>query len=136
MGSGLDDDTETSVLLRRLDWTVDRDECIQTVGLVNSSTIMRPLPASVFNVIAVGRTDGIHSRGCSAVDDLYTAGRTRPDLVAPMTYTSSTTPIVGAATALLIQTAHGDPSLSTDPLQTLVTSRTETVIDNAERADC
>ncbi|WP_319526480.1 hypothetical protein [uncultured Desulfosarcina sp.] len=135
VGNGLDDDDETSVLLRRLDWAVDRDETIQTVGLTNSSTSTRPLLSSAFNVIAVGRTDGSHSRGCSAVDGLYTADRTRPDLVAPMTATSSSTPVVGAAAALLIQVGHDDPTLSTDPVETSVTSRSGTMIYNAERAE-
>ncbi len=135
VGSGLDNDTETSNLLRRLDWAVDRDEYIQTVGLTNSSASRKPLLSSAFNVIAVGRTDGSHSRGCSAVDDLYTANRTRPDLVAPLTYTSSSTPVVGSAALLLMQLGHDTFSLSTDLVQTSITSRTGNTIYNAERAE-
>ncbi|BBO86518.1 hypothetical protein DSCO28_70840 [Desulfosarcina ovata subsp. sediminis] len=135
VGSGLDDDAETSALLRRLDWAVDRDEFVQTVGLTNSSSTTRPLLSSAFNVIAVGRTDGSHSRGCSAVDELYTADRTRPDLVAPRTTTSAATPVAGSAVALLIQAGHDGPTLSTDPVQTSVSNRAGTTIYNAERAE-
>ena len=128
-------DTYNAEVLRRLDWAVERDEFIQTAGLTNSASSTRPLLASAFNVIAVGRTDGSHSRGCSAVDDLYTTDRTRPDLVVPQSATSYAASVVGAAAALLIQAGHDDPSLSTDPVQTSVTSRSGTVIYNAERAE-
>ena len=111
------------------------DEYIQTVGLTNSSSTTRPLLSSAFNVIAVGRTDGSHSRGCSAVDSLYTADRIRPDLVTPLGATSYATPVVGAAAALLIQTGHHNPALSTDSVQTSVTTRAGATIYNAERAE-
>ncbi len=126
---------ETSHLLRRLDWAVDRDEYIQTVGLTNSPTSNRPLLSAAFNVISVGRTDGSHSRGSTHVDHLYSVYRTRPDLVAPMNYTSSSTPVVGGAALLLIQLGHEAPFLSTDPVQTSITSRAGETIYNAERAE-
>ena len=126
---------ETSDVLRRLDWVVDRDEFVQTVGLTNSASTAKPLLASAFNVIAVGRTDGSHSRGTAAVDSLYVGGRTRPDVVAPLTRTSYTTSVGGGAAALLIQTGHGDPTLSTDPLETFVFNRSGQLVYNAERAE-
>jgi len=126
---------ETSDVLRRLDWVVDRDEFVQTVGLTNSASTAKPLLASAFNVIAVGRTDGSHSRGTAAVDSLYVGGRTRPDIVAPLTRTSYTAPVGGGAAALLIQAGHGDPSLSTDPVETYATNRYGQVVYNAERAE-
>jgi hypothetical protein len=131
----MDTDAQDAEVLRRLDWAVDRDEFLQTVGLTNSASSSRPLLASAFNVIAVGRTDGSHSRGSAAVDDIYTGGRNRPDLVVPVTTTSSATPIVGAAAALLIQAGHDNPSLSTDPVQSYTIGRAGTVIYNAERAE-
>jgi hypothetical protein len=79
----------TSEILRRLDWAVHRDEYIQTVGITNSSSSTRPLLASAFNVITVGKTDGSHSRLTAEVDDIYAGGRNLPDLVAPVTSTSS-----------------------------------------------
>jgi hypothetical protein len=131
----METDAQNTELLRLLDWVVDRDQFVQSVGLTNSSSSTRPLLASAFNVIAVGRTDGGHSRGTAAVDDMYTGGRARPDLVAPVTSTSAATPIVGAAAALLIQTGHEDPTLSTDPVQSSTISRSGATIYNAERAE-
>lgn len=122
-------------VLRRLDWAVDRDEYLQTVGLTNSAASTRPLLASAFNVMAVGRTDGSHSRGSAGVDVIYTAGRVRPDLVAPMTTTSAAAPVVGSAAALLMQAGHDQPALSTDPVETSTTSRSGLTIYNAERAE-
>ena len=52
-------------------------------------------------------------KGTAAVDNVYTADRIRPDIVAPAAATSSTTPIVASATTLLVETGHSNPGLST-----------------------
>ena len=135
VGGALDTPEETSEVLRRLDWAVDRDEYIQTVGLTNNPNLTRPLLAAAFNVISAGRADGSHSWGCSAVDEIYTADRVRPDLVVPRTTTSAATPIVAAAAALLAQAGHDDPLLSTDPVETYITNRSGAIVYNAERAE-
>lgn len=93
--------------LRRLDWQIATDEAIHVVGM-NNGTSNRPLLGSAFNVISVGRTDGNHAKGSFALDNVYTAGRTRPDIVVPQTTTSNATPIVAATAALLIEQAHKD----------------------------
>lgn len=83
-------------------------------------------------MIAVGRTDGGHDYGSDAVDSVYVAGRTRPDLVAPQTTTSVATPIVSAAAALLVETGHnGVSSLSNDSTDVSDVGQ----IYNAERAE-
>jgi hypothetical protein len=104
IGNG-DSSTETGRILRQVDRQVERNEFIQVVGMANSSS-NSPLLGSAYNVIAVGRTDGGHDFGSDAVDSVYVAGRTRPDLVAPETTTSGATPIVSAAAALLVETGH------------------------------
>lgn len=96
---------DTGNILRLVDRQVARNEYIQVVGM-NNGISNRPLLGSAYNVIAVGRTDGGQDRGSDAVDSVYIAGRTRPDIVAPQTTTSSATPIVSAAAALLIETGH------------------------------
>ncbi|MCQ8129087.1 hypothetical protein [Methylomonas rivi] len=99
--------TDTGNILRLVDRQVQRNEFIQIVGMANgSSNSNSALLGSAYNVIAVGRTDGKQDRGSDAVDSVYNAGRTRPDLVAPETTTSAATPLVSAAAALLIETAH------------------------------
>jgi hypothetical protein len=124
--------------LRRLDWVIQRDEFTTVVGLANGGSNL-PLMASTFNAIAVGRTDAGHAMGTPLVglttyDTVYVAGRAKPDVVAPAVSTSLATPIVSAAAALLIETAHANPGLSTDPVTQSTTSRAGAVIYNAERA--
>ncbi len=97
--------TDNSLLLRLVDRQVQRNEFIQVVGMANSPSI-NPLLSSAYNVIAVGRTDGGQDFGSDAIDSVYVAGRTRPDVVAPETTTSAATPIVSAAAALLVETGH------------------------------
>jgi hypothetical protein len=123
-------------ILRRLDWVVETDEFIQVVGMSNSvSNNPPPLLGSAFNVMAVGRTDGAAGQNTANMDDIYTAGRAAPHVVAPLNYTSSSTPVVAAATALLVETGHNNPGLSTDPITTSTVNRSNETIYNAERSE-
>ena len=100
------DTNDNSVrVLKRVDWVVEEDEFIQVIAMNNGSS-NSPLLGSAFNSIAVGRTDSNHAQGSIALDPVYSAGRTRPDVVAPVSATSSATPIVSAAAAMLIEQAH------------------------------
>ncbi|AMK78096.1 MULTISPECIES: PEP-CTERM domain protein [Methylomonas] len=111
IGKG-DSVAETAMILRLVDRQVQRNQFIQVVGM-NNGLSDAPLLGSAYNAIAVGRTDGKQDRGADAVDSVYVAGRTRPDIVAPQTTTSAATPIVAAAAALLVETGHkGGSSLS------------------------
>jgi hypothetical protein len=84
---------------------VDTYESIQVVAVNNGSTNYSLL-GSAFNAITVGRSDGVHAQGSVALDSLYTAGRTVPDLVAPRSTTSGATPVVASTSALLVQVGH------------------------------
>lgn len=109
-------------ILRRLDWVVERDEFIQLAGVRNNTGANRNLLSGAYNVLAVGRTDGLHGTGSSQLDNtaypndtpatVYVAGRTRPEIVAPRGTTSAATPVVAAAAALLVETAQANPGLS------------------------
>ena len=129
------DTSADSDLLRRVDWLVDRDEFIQVVGQTNNAVTNKALLGSAFNVIAVGKTDGVNGRGTATVDTTYTAGRTRPHLVAPFTTSSSATPVVAAAVATLTDLGHNNTSLSTDPAVTWTINRNNMTIYNAERSE-
>ena len=129
------DPVDDSEILRRLDWVIETDEFINTVGIKNGTGSNQNLLSAAYNAIAVGRTDGLHGTGTSAIDADYTAGRVRPELVAPFTVTSSAAPVVGAAAALLVQTGRDNPGLSTDPQTITTTNRSGTTIYNAERAE-
>jgi len=117
-------------ILSRIDWLTNRDELISVVAMNNGSNNW-PLLGSAFNVIAVGRTDGNHATGSVAIDSLYSAGRTRPDIVAPRSSTSAATPTVASAVALLVDQGHNNPALS----QGSTTNRNGDVIYNAERSE-
>jgi hypothetical protein len=114
VGGGTDGSSDGTIL-RVVDRQVALNNYIQVVGLTNGPG-NSPLLGSGYNVISVGRTDGVNQQGSVPVsgDALYGAGRTVPTLVAPQSLTSTATPVVSAAAALLVQTGHqGGLSLST-----------------------
>jgi hypothetical protein len=94
---------DTGIILRLVDRETQLDQLIQVVGMPYDSS---PLLASAYNVISVGETAGLNSYGTQAVDSVYVAGRSAPDIVAPMSTTSDATPVVAAAAALLVGVAH------------------------------
>jgi hypothetical protein len=99
-------------VLQREDWIVERDDFIQVVGVNNGEVNTNPIMSNAFNVIAVGRTDGQHAINTLPLGGIYTGYRTRPEIVAPMQVTSFSTPVVAAASALLVDLGHTAPSLS------------------------
>lgn len=128
-------DAENSSLLRRMDWVIETDEFIQAVGTKNGTGANLNILSGAYNVIAVGRTDGLHGTGTSALDSDYTSGRTKPEIVAPKTTTSSATPIISATVAVLVETGHSNLGLSTDLDVTSITNREGDTIYNAERSE-
>jgi hypothetical protein len=126
-----------SEILRRLDWVINRDEFIHLTAMNNGGgAAAEPLLGSSFNGIAVGLSSGASKHGSYALDSPYVAGRTRPDLVAPMSATSSATPVAASASALLVEVGHaGGTTLSTDPAVKSTTNRNGDTIYNAERSE-
>jgi autotransporter-associated beta strand protein len=99
--------------LRRLDYTIERDNTIVVVGVSNNdfgSTDVPALLASSYNSIAVGMSGGGSSIGPTKYAEGI--GRSKPDLVAPGDRTSYATPLVAGAAALLLQTANGNSAWS------------------------
>ena len=107
-----------SELLRRLDWSVNADRSLHVVGISNGED-SPALLGNAFNVIPVGRSDGHHGTSTVAVDSVYREGRSLPLLVAPFETASSATPVVAAAAALLVQSAHRYPTFSQSSVRTL-----------------
>ncbi len=96
--------------LRRLDYTIDRDNLVAVVAVNNGAGSAIPgMLAASYNSIAVGASDGQSSTGPvpSGVDG---PGRSKPDLVAPQNETSYATPEVSAAAAMLVQVARSNPA--------------------------
>jgi hypothetical protein len=123
-------------VLRRVDWLVETDEYIQVVGLGNGAgTSSVVLLGSAYNVIAAGRTDGQTRVGSVAVDETYTAGRTRPDLVDPSGYTSTAAPRIASAVAMLVQAGQDNAAWSSDSVTTSMTNRAGVLVRNAGRSE-
>lgn len=107
VGGGNDGQSDGNIL-RLVDRQVALNEFIQVAGLGASGGNSPLLGGSAYNVIAVGRTDGLHQQGSVPVtgDALYGGGRTTPAVVTPMISTSGAAPLVSAAAALLVQQGH------------------------------
>lgn len=97
-------------VLRRLDYVVNRDGVVAVAGVNNgSNTAIPQILGNAYNVIAVGRSDGLSSAGPSTVDGV---GRSKPDIVAPGYNASVSTAWVSAAAALLLESAAGNAAAS------------------------
>lgn len=134
VGDALDSPANADIL-RRVDWIVETDEFIQFVGVKNSSSPNSPLLGNAYNVVAVGKSDGVNGYGTSPIDSDYVAGRSRPEIVAPQTTSSAATPVVAASAALLLEFGHKNPLLSTDSSEISTANRYGDTIYNAERSE-
>ncbi|MEO8223779.1 MAG: hypothetical protein ABI661_03165, partial [Gammaproteobacteria bacterium] len=119
--------------LRRVDWLVERDDYLQVVAY--AAVGPAPLLSSAFNVISADWTGALPTIGSAAVDAIYTAGRTRPDVVAPIDSPSQATPIVASAAALLVGVGQSSSALSTDLSAISTTNRNGDTIYNASRSE-
>ena len=92
--------------VRRMDYIMYRDGVLAVNGENNGSGSIRyPMMGDCFNGLSVGRLDLQHSAGVTASAS-DTPGRMKPEIIAPGSGTSYSTPTVGAAAALLFQQAQ------------------------------
>jgi len=126
---------EEAEILRRSDWVVDTDEMVMCVGIKNSVTQNASLLSGAFNVIAVGKSDGINGYGTNQLDADYVSGRVRPEIVVPLSTSSSATGLTSSAVSLLIETSQANPGLANDPIETSTTNRNGDTIYNTERSE-
>ncbi len=101
--------------LRRFDFEITRDNVLAVCATNNGAG--SPASALVgygYNAMTVGLANGNH---CNATTPpgLDGQGRRKPEIVAPSGFTSFSTPIIGAAAALLFQTTDLDPGLAANP---------------------
>lgn len=135
VGTGLND-PETSMFspeltaswLRHNDWFTDVDELIQLFGTANGGS-GQVLFATCFNGIVAGITQGTSANQVVAVEGNYVAGRAAIHLVTPTANSSSSTPTVASAAALLVDAASSNPSWS----ESSTTNRNGELIYNAEQ---
>jgi hypothetical protein len=90
---------------------------------------------SAFNAIEIGRGVGEDGFGTVAVDSLYAAGRTCPQLIAPRKNPSSACPVVASGVAILVELGHSNPGLSADPVFQKTINRNGDMLYNAERSE-
>ena len=111
--------TESQALdvLRRLDFAINQTEMTTVVGTSNSGSLPELMVQS-YNSITVGRSDGVHGAGTTSA--FYGAGRTKPDIVAPEGATSTATPIVASAAALLHEAGAGTNATRTEPMKAIL----------------
>lgn len=95
--------------LRRLDYAIHRDGFLCVAGVGNGASFddTPPVPAylaSAYNVLSVGLSSGVHSTG-GVPAGLDGPGRQKPEIVAPLDYTSYSTALVSSAAVLLREKA-------------------------------
>ena len=110
----------SNIILRRADFAIARDDLLMMSGVNNGAGGNVPLMSHTFNGLAVGKLNGAHQSG-STLTGIDSPGRLKPDIVAPGNATSWSTPVVGAAAAMMIETARTVPIGGINP--------------NAERSD-
>ncbi len=99
-------------VLRRFDYSIQRDGFVAIVGLNNGSA--NPLPelmSQSYNSISIGVPNGNHSAGLTTND---VAGRIKPEIVVSSAYgdtVSYACGVVSGAAALLLQKADATPTL-------------------------
>lgn len=94
----------------RLDYAIHRDGFVCVVGVNNGASASLPtLLCQAYNTLSVGLTHGGHSAGLTT---LTTAGRMKPEIVAPDTYTSFATPMVAGTAGMLYAKLKSDHSLA------------------------
>ncbi len=119
------DDAAVVDLMQRFDFLINRDNSVMVGGVNNGSGNNTPeLWAPSMNSIAVGRSDGNHSRG---VTNAYQPGRFKPDIVAPgfnpingSQGTSFATPKVSGAAAILLEQGRGTNATQNEVIRALL----------------
>lgn len=101
-------------LLRRFDFAIRRDGFLAVTGVNNGDSTVPALVASAYNNLAVGLSSGGHSTG-GVPAWLDGPGRQKPEITAPLDYTSFSTALVSSAGALLRQAANSQGARATRP---------------------
>ena len=111
--------TVNNEILRRADFVALSNQVLMVVG-VNNTPPNQSLMSHMYNGLSVGTSNGGHLSD-STLAGIDGPGRQKPEIVGPNSLTSFSAPVVGAAAALMIETARSLPGLVGNP--------------NAERAD-
>ena len=108
--SYIGDTTVNETLLRRIDFAANAYHTLYVVGVNNGSSSDTPaLWAAMYHGISVGLVSGDHGANDQTADG---GPRMKPEIVAPSSFTSFSTPVVSSCAALLQETVATDPGLS------------------------
>jgi hypothetical protein len=109
-------------LLQRLDFAINESEMTTVVGTANgnSGTALPALLVHGYNSITVGVTDGTHASSANNSTYLYGNGRIKPEIVAPHSLTSFSTPMVSSAAAMLHEAGAGTDAVRSEPLKAIL----------------
>ena len=107
--------------LRRFDYAINVNNITALVGLNSSLSPLPHLLSHSYNSIAIGRSDGIHSSGLTTLVN-FGEGRSKPDLVAPATSTSSATSMTSSVAAFLhsADTVQGTDAANTETMKAIL----------------
>lgn len=111
-------EAENRDVLQRFDYLIDTYYLTAVVGLNNNTNPLPQLLSHSYNAIAVGRTDGKHSRG--PTQSFYGPGRIKPDLVAPKGSTSEATAVVSSAATMLHEAVVGTDGANSEVMKALL----------------
>jgi hypothetical protein len=111
IGTGFADGTDINSAVAaynvRVDYMANNYGTVVVAGVNNGySTTLPYLLCQGYNLISVGLTNGQHSAGLTAYDG---TGRIKPDIVAPDSVTSFSTPQVSSAAGLLAEKLTATP---------------------------
>lgn len=103
--------------LMRVDHMIHRDDVLVIAGTSNSGATVPDLLGHGYNAMIVGRSSGVHGAGTTTFNG---PGRTRPDIVAPGASTSTATPMVSSAAALIHQAVAGTDGLRSETMRAIL----------------
>jgi hypothetical protein len=107
--------SSANIYLRKLDFAIETQGLLVAAGVNNGpGTLDVPLLSHGFNGLAVGRSDGQHRAG-PTLSGFDRPGRMKPEIVAPASATSFSTPLVSGGASLLVETARTWPTLASNP---------------------
>lgn len=104
------------VFLQRLDFLINESDTTTVVGSGNGGAIP-PGWAPSYNAITVGLSRGTHGDGLTTT---YGAGRVAINVVAPEPLTSSSTPVVAGAVAILQDAADGSDAARSEVIRATI----------------
>jgi hypothetical protein len=119
----LGNDSQDLAAIRRFDYLIETTELTGVVGANNNNNpaalLAHPhVMVHSYNSIVVGRPDGSHSRGQTT--SFYGAGRFKPDIVAPGSFTSIATARVSSAATLLHETGVGTDAVRSETMKAIL----------------